>query len=238
LRIFQDGIQKVFGHRPFQGNTVGSALYASLPNGNAVVYRNRRVFLGGQNPIGFSSAFPLGATNVQKTAAIAFATSPADPSVSVPTSWHSSTVLLNVRTHECDCENEQLSGERSYTFDGSGNLVTQILGTATLTLSQKMDAGGWLFRFVYVQSTDGVQPVAFALHRTAGPTSPADVTTTFNASQRTYSLEVNGLTNAGAYTFEINAVNGSTSVVLLSGLNITADAAGPAAVSGLTAQEY
>jgi hypothetical protein len=236
LRIYQSRIQKCFFHRPFAGSTVGAALYASTPGGDQVVYRNRRIFA--RNAIGFSSQFPLGGAVVQKTAALAFATSPAMLSLAVPSAWYSQQLLLNVRTHECDCEDEKLDGERVFAFNGSGVIVQQILGTARLTSSTKLDGGGWQFVFVYVQSSDGVQPAQFVLSRTAGPTTPANVTTNFSASQRTYQLSVNGLTNAGAYTFEISAVNGGTSAVLLSGINITADSAGPAAVSGLTASEY
>jgi hypothetical protein len=239
LRIFPRTRNACFFHRPFEGNTIGAALYASAPGSSTVVYRNRRVFGRRGSFVGIGSAFPLGAAHVQKTAALAFATSPTNSfSFVPPASWDSQTVLLNIRTHECDCENETIAGYRKFSFNGSGQINTGILGTATLTVSQNRDGGGWLFSFVYIPSSDGTQPTQFNLIRTAGPSSPATVSANYVAGQRTFSLAVAGLTNAGAYTFKIQAQNGATTKDLLTGLAITADSAGPPAVSGLTAVEY
>jgi hypothetical protein len=238
LRIFPRTRNACFFHRPFEGNTIGAALYASAPGSSTVVYRNRRAFAPRGPFIGIGSAFPLGGTHVQKTAALAFATSPGQISITPPTGWQNETVYLNVRTHECDCENEQIAGARQFSFNGSGVIDNAILGTANLILSQKQDAGGWLFSFTYLPSSDGAQPTQFNLIRTAGPTTPATVSTNYVAGQRTFSLAVAGLTNAGAYTFKIQAQNGATTKDLLTGLAIMADSAGPPAVSGLTAVEY
>ncbi len=237
MRIIPFRGNKCFASRPFQGTTVGAALYASLPGQTTVIYRNKRIFPHG-GLVSLGSAFPLGGTSVAKTAALELVTSPTQISISVPTAWYSQTVQLNVRTHECDCENEQISGSRSFTFDSGGNISNPILGTATLIASQKRDAGGWLFKFNYIPSSDGAQPTQFNLIRTAGPTSPAPTTTPYDSKSRSFTLTVAGLTNAGNYTFKIQAQNGSTTADLITGINITADAAGPPAVSGLTATEY
>ena len=236
MRIVPPRGNKCFFNRPFAGNTVGAALYASVPGGDEVIYRNARIFPHRGNLVALGAAFPLGGTGVQKTAAIAFGNSPI--SLTTPTSWHSQTVLLNVRTHECDCENEAINGARSFTFDSSGNIVNPILGTANLIRSQKQDAGGWLFTFTYLPSSDGLQPAQFNLIRTAGPTTPATVSTPYNANSRSFTLTVAGLTNAGNYTFKIQAANGGTTADLITGIAITADSQGPPAVSGLTAIAY
>jgi hypothetical protein len=238
MRILQPGTQVAFLHRPFQGNTEGASLYASLPGDSTVIYRNRRIFDPDAQVVALGSAFPLGGANVKKTAAIASVSGPtAAFALTPPASWHNQTVVWNVRTHECDCENEAINGARAYSFDSSGNITAPILGTATLTLSQKRDGGGWLFRFNYLPSSDGLQPAQFALIRTSGPTSPATVTTPYASNQRSFTLQVSGLTNGGNYTFNIQAQNGSVTADLLS-LAITADSAGPPSVIGLAAVEY
>lgn len=229
----------LMAHRPFNG--LGAALYAVAGDANVqptdIPFRRPLILDGAVFTCPTAGGIALGEDSFDKASqAIAIVKDPntfagLDP---VALGWASQTVWLQVRTHECDVENEQLAGWRKYTFDADGNIVAEILGSARLLRSERLAAGGWRFTFLYLRSPDGLQPLEFVLRRTAGPTSPTDVVVSYSAGVQETSISVAGLTDAGSYTFKIFARNGATAKDLLTGLAITADASGPPAVTGLS----
>jgi len=241
MRAFQPRGKCSYGfhHRPFDG--LGAALYAAAGDGSieatAIRYRRRLCPDGGLFNVP-GPTIPFGGESFSKASqAVAIVKSP-DTFEGIDVNalgWADQTVWMQVRTHECDVENEQLAGRRKFVFDSNGDLVAPILGTARLLRSEKRVAGGWRFVFLYLPSPDGGQPDEFALIATAGPTTPDEVVAPYVRGIVETTLEVAGLDDAGAYTFKIVARNDDESADLLTGLDITADASGPPAVTGLTA---
>lgn len=225
----------LFAARPFAGG-MGATLYAAAGDASieatAIQYRRPVLMNAAQQALSLSG----GAFEKLSTAIEIVKQPDTFEAIDVlAQGWGSKTVWMQIRTHECEVENAQITGQRKYTFDADGDIVAPILGTARLIRSEKRDNGGWLFEFQYLPSPDGLQPAEFVLQRTAGPTSPADVETDSVPGAFYYSLEVAGLTDGGSYTFQILARNGSTTKDLLTGLSITADGSGPGAVTGLVA---
>jgi len=115
--------------------------------------------------------------------------------------------------------------------------VTAILGSAVV-LSQDVRAGGIvIIRIRYDKSLDGTQPNNFNLQRTAGPSSPSDVATAYACRERFIVITTTGLRDSSAYTFTIEAEDSvtGTTLAVITGLSVTADASGPIApINGST----
>ncbi|CAK9112382.1 Uncharacterized protein SCF082_LOCUS52102, partial [Durusdinium trenchii] len=127
------------------------------------------------------------------------------------------------------------SQPRRLLLDADGNSDDEIRGRAIL-LTPEVRAGGIVrIRWRWDPSRDGLQPDLFKLQRTAGPTSPADVTTS-NVGRGVYELDTPALSDSSAYTYQLIAQNtaGTVTATLLSGISITADATGPTAPGSLT----
>lgn len=236
MRISPDG-PVAFNSKPFAGN--GASLYAGAPGGTKAQYRKLRI-LDGVILKGQGGEFQAGASSVLKTARVAHVSSPTNTlTFAVPTAWHSQTVPIDVRHHQDNVECE-VSQPRLITFDSSGVPINVILGTAYLLDQQQRDGGVMRLIIVWQPSTSGVQPNSFTLHRTAGPTSPADIVVSYNGTDRTVEFDTGALNDASAYTFSIScadSVSGATAT-LLTGISVQADATGPGAPTGGGAQSW
>lgn len=225
---------------PFAGE--GVSLYAA--QGSTVQYR-RPIFFGG-NSLGkrklggvlrlptdsrISSSEDLDVP-LPRTLRVASAASP-DVSLdyAVPVGWYSGNVALNLRTFKDGIENEDISVS-VVTLNGSGEFDASLAGTAVLLGTEQRDGGVVRIRFSW-KNTGTLTPTSIKLIRTAGPTSPADQTYAYSGDAN-YTIDTTALSDASAYTFKIQMVVSSPSTTLdvLTGISITADATGPTAPTG------
>lgn len=238
--------RQAFNDRPFEGE--GVSLYAALGDG-PVQYRNLRILGAGRRRSrkirikGQGANHDLAAASVLKTSRRASA---ADPATSInwalPASWipgaGTQNVTFDVRRFADDVENESDNfRDRTVTIDTAGDEDLEILGTARLLDQFQRDGGVVRLRIAYNPSRDGVQPTVFRAIRTAGPTSPADATTTVDVGTRLVEIDTPALSDASPYTYTIRAENAAGTVTkdLLTGITVTADATGPpAAINGTT----
>jgi len=240
----------LFCDRPFSsdpataGNsgTGGASLYvASGPAGSpppAIEYRRHRLLRPGQHILALGNVVTGNktsrvATVTEPTSAFAFAM---DPSLAY---------RVQVRTWKDDQENPSIDFEQTFDTDVSTDIAGAIRGSGYLLAVAACQSGGARFDFIWNNTLEaGSLPTEFALQVQSGPTSPTEVTTSFSASHRRYRLEVAGLTDAGAYVFNIVARNGATTQTIdnASGsgdpaIAITADASGPSAVTSISTEE-
>ncbi len=234
-RIWQRNRNYIFPHRPFSGR--GVSIYAGVPPLN---YRNmriiqRKIFLRG------GDTFPVGETNITKTSRIGFATGVAGEAITPAvdlSQFNGQTIAVDIRHFADDVENESVHPQ-IVTLDVSGESVTEILGTAIELVHEVRAAGVVKIRFRWVPSDDGIQPDLFRIQRTAGPSSPADVTKAIritDSGRGVYEILTPTLSDSSAYTYKIIAENtaGTVTKDLLTGIIITADATGPIAPVSLT----
>lgn len=228
---FAPDANTIFNHQPFTG--AGVSLYVTA--GSSVQYRNKRLIHGS---ILRGTEFDCGATSVLKTARKTFAASPVS-SISY-TVAPSATYAVDIRTFRDNVENETDNYRtRSITLDSGGDDTSTIQGTATLLDYEKRDGGIVRLRFLWEPSADGVQPDTFTAIRTAGPTSPADIAVTVTAGIRTVvEIDTLALSDASAYTYKIQASLSAVTADVLTGISVTADATGPTAPTGVTAEEW
>lgn len=215
---------------PFSGQ--GVSLYVTI--GSSVQYRTLSLvsagLRGAERDIGAVVSNP-------KTTRVASASSPASTiAMAVDAAWYSQTIAVDARQYKDDVENET-SDPRIITLDGSGNSVAEILGTATLLGSEQRDGGIVRIRFVWTPSEDGLQPDTFTAIRTAGPSSPANAAVSASTGRQLIEIDTPVLSDASAYTYKIQAASGATTLDILTGISITADATGPTAPS-VTAVEW
>ncbi len=238
MRLLQDDVPLILINRPFAGG-LGAALYLGQGSATAIEYRRNRLLDGATSLVPRLTMYRLGEASVSKTPAVDLVKSPAtELQATIPAGWLPGDVWANVRTHQADIENETIYHPRRLNADGSGDVVDAVLGTARVLGLDKRDAGGLRIRWVYAASVDGLQPDYFLCRKTAGPTTVVSITTDALDGGRDYAFELSGLQDGGAYTFAIDAVAGTVTTTLLTGIAFTADAAGPPAVSGLVAEEY
>ena len=221
----------IFNHQPFTGS--GVSLYVTA--GSSVQYRNLRLIHGS---ILRGTEFDCGGTSVLKTARNTFAASPV--TAITATIDPSDTYEVDIRTFRDNVENESDNYRtRSITVDGSGDDTSTIQGTATLLDYEKRDGGIVRIRFMWEPAADGVQPDTFTAIRTAGPTSPANASVTVDAGVRLLvTIDTPTLSDASAYTYKIQASLSAVTADVLTGISLTADATGPAAPSGVTAEAW
>lgn len=148
--------------------------------------------------------------------------------------YTSATFWMQLRVSEDSIENPQLYAPQRITVDGSQDETDTIDGTASITAVEKRDAAGLRVRFEYHAALTGIQPAEFVLSKTSGTGTIADVSVPLSAAPGPYTVDVSGLTDAGAYTFTLTAKNGATEK-LLATINFTADGDGGSAVQSLAA---
>ena len=251
MRILAEDQDLLFAARPFEGD-VGVSLYVGVvdpandPGPTAIVHCRKRSLNGGGDLLAYPrQEYDLGAASVPKTPRIASAESPdAELSLTIPAAWHDKAVWLQLRTFADDLENETLYRPRRLLLTTEGDLDEIVSGTATLLSTQKRDAGGLLVKFRYNPSREGLQPTQFLLRQLTGTGTITDGSVDYvppfavgDLGQQLYEVEVTGLTDAAAYTFALLGTDGTTQTELIASIPFTADAAGPPAVSGLTAIE-
>lgn len=219
-----------FIHRPFQGR--GASLYVGIgATSDAIVYHKCRV-MGGQwtkGPGGFTIAQGLSkhcfvAQTDENTPQFDY---------TFPPAWNGERVWIQVRTFWNDTELPVTHGAVAIDVDLGGELDTPINTTGTIIAADKRDGGVYRIRCRIQLAIDGLQPDTLLIRKTAGSGTLADVTTTLRSGVRYYELDTAALTNAGSYTFALIAQNGSAEQQLDT-ITFTADAAGPAAPTGLT----
>jgi hypothetical protein len=209
---------------PFTGQ--GVSLYVTL--GSSVQYRDQRIECG----------MSLGAdADVAKTTRIDSVASPAtNITFPVDPAWVGQTISVDIRTYKDNVENGS-TDFRTITLDGSGDEVPAILGTATLLDSEQRDGGIVRIRFAWQPALDGLQPDTFTAIRTAGPTSPANAAYTVTTTGRqVIAIDTPALSDASAYTYKIQAASGATTLDVLTGISVTADATGPTAPTAVAVE--
>jgi len=220
----------LFNHHPFDGQ--GFSLYVNIDNGNGVTYRNQRIATG--NFIkGTTGIHDIAATNVQKSARVASASySTADVAYALPAALASQDIIFDVRHFKDNVENNTTNFRtQTATLDSNRDEVTAIHGTATLLEVTPQVGGVVKIRFAYQPVNFGTQPTQFVLARTAGPTSPSDVTVSYGGG-RVVTITTSALSDSSTYTFKVTAKNGSTTKDVLTGISVDADATGPVVPTG------
>ena len=216
---------EIHNAQPFTGQ--GVSLYVTI--GSTCQYRDQRIDTGSS----------LGAdADVAKTARIDSASSPV---TSITPTWNSDwedeTVSVDIRTYKDGVENESTNW-RTIAIDGTGDSLATISGTATLLGTQQRDGGIVRIRFAWTPAFTGLQADTFTAIRTAGPTSPADVEYVAGTGRQLIEIDTPALSDASPYTYKIQAASGATTLDILTGIAVTADATGPTAPTGLSAEAW
>lgn len=234
MRLHSRRTRVAFNHQPFSGQ--GVSLYV----GN--LYRNLHLLnSAGARPLLVQGTdFPIGETNVSKTARIASTSGTAGAEVTLSpdlSAYNESTIQLDLRHYKDHVESEVVH-PRKITIDASGDAENKIQG-AYQAAGVQLRAGGVVrVRFWYLASSNGVAPETFSLSRTAGPTTPGDVSVNYEGSGL-YEIDTAALSDASAYTFDVIASNATLSVTrTLGAVTFTADASGPAAPTTATAEAF
>lgn len=213
--------RRIYSHRPFQ--TEGVSLYlaagVSDPGASAIVYRNDRMDL----PVS------MRAFRTSKTNRVAFQAAPTESFTFDVSAYAGQSLRLQLRTCLDDAECEVSQGTRLLTLNGSGNDVTGVAGSLVLLESEVRAGGDVRLRTRYTPSVSGVQPTSFTASRTAGPTTPSNVTVSYSGGDVYLDFDFTGLSSASAYTFKIFATASATDYDMLTGINVTADTTGPTA---------
>lgn len=221
----------LMGDSPFEGE--GVSLYAQ--SGSSIDFR--RPFHQcptGVLSIGDDSRLKMEGEDgfLAFTLRVAKEASPAEEiDYTVPAAWYPGNVALALRTFKDGIENEDVSVKVA-TLNASGEFDASLAGTAVLLSKEQRDGGVVRIRFSWV-NTGTLTPTSIRLIRTAGPTSPADQTYAY-VGDGVYEIDSTALSDASAYTFKIQMVVASPSTTLdvLTGISITADATGPTAPTG------
>ena len=222
----------LYNDKPFTGD--GYSLYANI--GSTVQYRYRRLL--NRKQIG-STELAFGATSVLKTARKQ--TIATGGTWAVPASFNGeAAVSFDIRRYKDDVENETYNYRtQTIGIDVGGDGETAIYGSGTVIYNEAQAGGIVIIRLRFYPSATGVQANLFRLTRTAGPTSPADITVSATPVTPTViTFTTAALSDASAYTYTIRAENGATTKDLVTGLSVTADATGPVAPSTATAEAW
>lgn len=215
--------RRIYGDRPFQ--TEGVSLYLAAdttdPGASAIVYRNLRF----DNPQSFRNF------RTDKTSRVDFEAAPTESFTFDVSAYAGQSLRLQLRPCLDDVELEVSQGTRLLTLDGSGDDATGVAGSLILLETQIRAGGDVRIRTRYTPSASGVQPTSFTASRTAGPTTPANVTVTYSGGDVYLDFDLVGLSSASAYTVKIFATASATNYDLLTGITFTADNAGPSAPS-------
>jgi hypothetical protein len=237
VRFFQQHQKLLPLRNRFEGGP-GVSLYlgpAGTDDATQIQYRNRRLF-NGQVWFPLSTGWNGGQEFFLHDSIIAQVTCPTEEiTYSLPVAYTDTTFWLQLRTFAGGLENPSIYAQQRITVDSDQEQADSIDGSAFVTAIQKRDAGGLRVRFEWIPAITGIQPTQFTLSRTAGPTSPSDVSVTASGLFLYYEIDMASLQDAGAYTFALKAVNGAITKTL-STISFTADASGPAAVTSLAAE--
>lgn len=251
MRVIDEELDMLFDARPF-ANGVGASLYVGVvdplsdPGPTSIIHRRNRLLDGAGDVLAHvRGEYDLGADSVPKSPRVAFTESPsAEITLTVPADWYSKAVWVQVRPFADNYENETIYRPQRLLIDSEGNPETPVLGTATILAKEKRDAGGLRLRFAYKPSRDGATPTGFILRKATGTGTITDGTVSYDGStpggsvaQRVYEIDITGLTNAVAYTFDLLATDGSIETTLIAAIAFTGDAAGPPAVTNARATE-
>lgn len=237
-----------FTDAPFDGE--GVSLYATV--GRQVQYRNIRVLPGGTRRRrragwikGTGGNHDI-ANSVTKTARVDSVADPGSsidwtlPAAFTPVSG-TQEATFDVRRYKDNVENESYNnGTVTVAIDSAGAGDDQILGSATLIAVQIREGGDVRIQFRFNRSSSGIQPTVFKAVRTAGPTSPSDVSISTDDDETDLEIDVPGLSDSSAYTYKITAENaaGTISKDVITGITFTADATGPTAPTAGTAKAW
>lgn len=215
--------RRMFGNRPFE--TEGVSLYlaadATDPGASAIRYRNHRM----------EHSPSLGTVRTSKTNRVAFQAAPTESFTLDVSAYAGQSLRLQLRPCLDDVELEVSQGTRLLTLDGSGDDATGVAGSLILLETQIRAGGDVRIRTRYTPSASGVQPTSFTASRTAGPTTPANVTVTYSGGDVYLDFDLVGLSSASAYTFKIFATASAVNYDMLTGISVTADNTGPTAPS-------
>jgi len=228
MRARSRNVRVILADRPFQGG-LGASLYVGSPGASDIRYRRGRIMSPNSPfwPISTNLIDP-GAASVPKSQRVASTTSPTDElSYTLPIAMRDVTVAVQVRTYWNDYENETIYRPFLTGVDGGGDEDGQILGTVSILPPVKLDGGGMSVSFQYYASPLGEQPLQFALVQTSGPGSLPDAVIPANDFNV---VEIDGLTNAATYGWNLEGRNGTTAVVLGT-VTFTADSQGPTGVT-------
>ncbi len=222
-------------HRPFAGGQQGASLYVGWgnpdPGPDCIQFRRLRLLTGRWTK---GSHFNFG-KGLVKISAVAQDVDPTTGfAYTLPIDGQPKTIYLQVRTFAADVECEHNFAPVRIVLDASNNDVTGILGTALLLGTEKRDGGVVRIRFVWLPAPDGQQPDTFTAKRTAGPSSPADVAAPVT-TDRIQEIDTPALLDSAPYTYKITASIGATSLDVLTGIPVQADATGPPAPTSGTA---
>lgn len=226
-----------FSDRPFAGE--GVSLYATL--GSVVQYRNHRIFGGRKRRRGFgfvkgsqaAQGYGNGVTKSARVDSVAFPTD--SIAFTFPTSFNSQTVAWDVRHYLDDLENLSSNFLTQVTAIGSTGGGTSTINATASVVGQQQRAGGVVRFTVQINpSTSGVQPILIRLHRTAGPSSPADALANYASGVAVLEIDSPALLDSAPYTYQLNLENGSVVLVAETGIAVQADATGPPAPTFVT----
>lgn len=212
-------------HRPFRWQ--GVSVYAGS---GLARYRDGRI-------IGGTTLMPTVRIGREKTARIASeaGTGELEVTAAVPEALiDNPAVAFDVRHYRDDCECE-VTAPQLATIDSGGDDVEAIGGRALYIRTDVRTGGRATIFFRFIAGAFD-RPFRFRIEFTAGPTSPADITTLY-AGPKLYDVPASGL-SSGTYTFTLTAENQAetVSVTLLTGIQFTVDADGPDAVTGVTVE--
>ena len=234
--------------QPFAG--AGESLYQSAVDGS-VRYRNVKVLAGarmrrrrGAWVKGSGGTYDVAATSILKTNRVDSVTEPTAAGFSVDTSAISGlpgVVTWDVRRFSAHVENET-EGYRTVAMelDVNGDEVGTIDGTAVLLGQTQLAGGAVTLRVRFTAARTGTTVARLRATRTAGPSSPADATTTIDGTSQIVEITTPALSDASDYTYTISAENTAATITanLIAGITVTADATGPTAPTAVEAEPW
>ena len=224
----------VYHDRAFQGD--GVSVYATT--GLSVTYRKTRVGTGLIIRNGST-----GLTEAKATERIAKSTTSPTvvslPSSLIPSSGTTALVSVDMRRYKDEVENTSENvGIQTFEIDNSGDVVSSIDGTGVFLGYEVKESGTVVIKFRYEAADSGINPLSFSAIRTAGPSSPSDVSVDYSAGTRVYRVQIDSLLDSSAYTYKIQAVNGAVTRDIITGKSIQADATGPTAPTSVSAEAW
>lgn len=217
--------------RPYQGDG-GAKLYVGTGGPENIRYRSARAFNAAKPPL---------VIDTSRDVSVATVTNPDNEFLyTLPDAYLEpgvrDNIWFNVRTFAHDVENEAISGARKLVVDDVGDEEETVLGTIIYLRSEKRDGGVVRMVFEFRPSPDGVQPTSFRLEQTGGTGTVDDVIVTAGGLG-VYHGDVEGLDDGETAVMRISGEVEAVSTVLLSGIDLLADAEGPPEVDDFDATE-
>lgn len=231
MRLLAGQITQVV--RNYQG--AGVSIYAAL--GSTIVHRRPRIFASVPLRLGD----PADYQDFPGTERVASVSDPAtSDNYTLPAAWLpgpglTAQVAFDIRRFENDIELPVPGGVQTITIDENGDPVQFLDGSAELLSTTLLEAGGVRFRVRFLPSESGIDPEELKMTRTSGPTTPADETVSFVSGTYTYEITFTSLSDASPYEFSLiaEALSGSITKTLLTGISVTVDSTGPPAINSV-----